>query len=126
MSDYTIKALYTAKPAENMNNVTVNGWVRTMRESKTFAFVELNDGTYFKNLQIILDEAVLADYRALYGGSIYAYDCKAVQSKGTGHSDSPTRSCSGRRGCSCRFWTFNSGSKTYHLTRKRSYRGIAS
>ncbi|MDD6871722.1 MAG: asparagine--tRNA ligase [Clostridiales bacterium] len=65
MSDYTIKALYTAKPAENMNNVTVNGWVRTMRESKTFAFVELNDGTYFKNLQIILDEAVLADYRAL-------------------------------------------------------------
>ena len=65
MSDYTIKTLYTAKPAENMNNVTVNGWVRTMRESKTFAFVELNDGTYFKNLQIILDEAALPDYRAL-------------------------------------------------------------
>ena len=65
MSDYTIKTLYTAKPAENMNNVTVNGWVRTMRESKTFAFVELNDGTYFKNLQIILDEAALPEYRAL-------------------------------------------------------------
>lgn len=65
MSDYTIKTLYTSKPTENIENVKVNGWVRTMRESKTFAFVELNDGTYFKNLQVILDETALADYRAL-------------------------------------------------------------
>ena len=43
MADYTIKELYTSKPTENMENVTVSGWVRTMRESKTFAFVELND-----------------------------------------------------------------------------------
>ena len=43
MADYTIKALYTSKPTENIENVKVSGWVRTMRESKTFAFVELND-----------------------------------------------------------------------------------
>ena len=65
MAEYTIKALYTSKPTENIENAAVNGWVRTMRESKTFAFVELNDGSYFKNLQIILDEAALPDYREL-------------------------------------------------------------
>ena len=65
MADYAIKALYTSKPVENMENVSVNGWVRTMRESKTFAFVELNDGSYFKNLQVILDEKELPDYREL-------------------------------------------------------------
>ena len=65
MADYLIKDLYTMKPTADVADVTVNGWVRTMRESKTFAFVELNDGSYFKNLQIILDEAQLSDYRAL-------------------------------------------------------------
>ncbi len=65
MADYTIRSLFDMKPTENIAGVTVNGWVRTMRESKTFAFVELNDGSYFKNLQVILDEAELSDYREL-------------------------------------------------------------
>ncbi len=65
MADYTIRALFAAKPTENIVDVHVNGWVRTMRESKTFAFVELNDGSFFKNLQIILDEAELPGYREL-------------------------------------------------------------
>ena len=34
--------------------VTVCGWVRTSRESKTMAFAELNDGTSLKHLQIAL------------------------------------------------------------------------
>lgn len=36
--------------------VTVCGWVRTYRESKTMAFLELNDGTSFKHLQIVIDK----------------------------------------------------------------------
>ena len=35
--------------------VTVCGWVRTSRESKTMAFAELNDGTSLKHLQIVID-----------------------------------------------------------------------
>ena len=31
--------------------VTVQGWVKTIRDSKKFAFIELNDGTFFNNLQ---------------------------------------------------------------------------
>ncbi|MBQ4325981.1 MAG: asparagine--tRNA ligase, partial [Mailhella sp.] len=41
---------------EPRNGVTVCGWVRTRRDSKTFAFLELNDGSCLKNLQVIIDE----------------------------------------------------------------------
>ncbi len=34
-----------------------------MRESKAFAFVELSDGTFFKNLQLVLEEGALHNYR---------------------------------------------------------------
>ena len=41
--------------------VTVCGWVRTSRDSKNMAFLELNDGTTLKHLQIVIDKAVIAD-----------------------------------------------------------------
>ncbi len=62
MAHYLIKQLFTDMPKSDVQNVRVNGWVRTIRESKAFAFVELNDGTYFKNLQIILEADRLTDY----------------------------------------------------------------
>lgn len=39
-------------------DVTVKGWVRTIREQKSFAFIELNDGSQVSNLQIILDPSL--------------------------------------------------------------------
>ena len=62
MAQQLIKQLFTNIPRANIEHLTVNGWVRTIRESKSFAFVELNDGTYFKNLQIILEADQLPDY----------------------------------------------------------------
>ena len=59
MAHYLIKELYTNMPAADLADVKINGWVRTSRESKTFAFVELNDGSYFRNLQVILEEEKL-------------------------------------------------------------------
>ncbi|MBR6533249.1 MAG: asparagine--tRNA ligase [Clostridia bacterium] len=41
--------------------VTVCGWVRTSRDSKNMAFIELNDGTTLKHLQIVIDKAVMSD-----------------------------------------------------------------
>lgn len=41
--------------------VTVCGWVRTSRDSKNMAFIELNDGTSLKHLQIVIDKSVLSD-----------------------------------------------------------------
>ena len=42
-------------------SVTVCGWVRTSRDSKNMAFLELNDGTSLKHLQIVIDKAVITD-----------------------------------------------------------------
>ena len=36
-------------------NVTICGWIRTIRRSKNMCFVELNDGTSLKNLQLVVD-----------------------------------------------------------------------
>lgn len=41
--------------------VTVCGWVRTSRDSKNMAFIELNDGTSLKHLQIVIDKAKLSE-----------------------------------------------------------------
>ncbi len=41
--------------------VTVCGWVRTSRDSKNMAFLELNDGTTLKHLQIVIDKTVLSE-----------------------------------------------------------------
>ena len=56
MEKLTIKDLY--KDYKNFENkqVTLEGWVRTVRDSKTFGFIELNDGSYFKNTQIVISD----------------------------------------------------------------------
>ena len=80
MAHYLIKDLYTNKPAADISGVKVNGWVRTIRESKAFAFVELNDGTWFKNLQIILE----ADKLPGYGDIVKAITTgAAIEAEGT-------------------------------------------
>ena len=42
--------------------VTVAGWAKTIRDSKAFGFIELNDGSCFKNTQIVFERANLANY----------------------------------------------------------------
>lgn len=38
--------------------IEVNGWVRTIRASKNFGFIELNDGSFFQNLQVVFEEGL--------------------------------------------------------------------
>jgi asparaginyl-tRNA synthetase len=51
--------------------VEVRGWVRTVRDSKTFGFIELNDGSFFKNLQLVFADTLpnFSDVRKLGAGS---------------------------------------------------------
>lgn len=58
MNKLTIRDLY--KSPNNFENKTifVEGWVKTVRDSKTFGFIELNDGSFFKNLQIVFDNTL--------------------------------------------------------------------
>ena len=56
MEKLVIKELY--KNTENYidKEVTLEGWVRTVRASKAFGFIEINDGTFFKNVQIVFTD----------------------------------------------------------------------
>ena len=56
MDKLFIKNLYqNFKDYEN-KEVTVEAWVKTVRASKNFGFIEINDGTYFKNVQIVFND----------------------------------------------------------------------
>lgn len=54
----SIKALYRNKEEYVGKTITVGGWVRSIRDSKTFGFIVLNDGSFFEPLQIVYDEAL--------------------------------------------------------------------
>ncbi len=45
--------------------ITVCGWARTIRDMKNFGFIELNDGSCFKSLQVVLERGKLANYDEL-------------------------------------------------------------
>ena len=51
-----IKQLYRNKDEYIDKKVKVAGWIRTSRMSKNFGFIELNDGSFFKNMQIVIYE----------------------------------------------------------------------
>ncbi|MEY4132304.1 MAG: Asparagine--tRNA ligase, partial [Verrucomicrobiota bacterium] len=53
-----IKVKQALSAEQPLAGVTVSGWVRTRRDAKDFSFVELNDGSCFKNLQVVVDAAV--------------------------------------------------------------------
>ena len=52
----TAKEIYTNIDEYADSTVTLGGWVRTVRTSKTFGFIELNDGTFFKSIQIVFED----------------------------------------------------------------------
>ena len=61
----TIKELYRNKEEYIGKTVKVAGWIRTSRASKNFGFVELNDGSFFKNMQIVLSDEKLENFKEL-------------------------------------------------------------
>ena len=58
MKKLTIKDLYLNKENYKDKEISISAWVRTVRDSKSFGFLELNDGTYFKNLQIVFNDTL--------------------------------------------------------------------
>lgn len=58
----TIRELYHDTSRFNGSRIEVAGWIRTIRDQKRFAFIELNDGSFFQNLQIVLEADTIANY----------------------------------------------------------------
>ena len=69
-----------------MDQVLIKGWVRTRRDSKGFSFIEVNDGSSLKNIQVVADEKLpnYEDIKKLTTGSALAVDGQLVESKGGG------------------------------------------
>ena len=57
MSYTKIAAIYADSETLAGQTVTVGGWARTIRDMKNFGFIELNDGSCFKNLQVVMESA---------------------------------------------------------------------
>lgn len=60
-----VKNLYRDKEEYVGKTVRVAGWMRTSRISKKFGFVELNDGSFFKNIQVVVDEAKVDNFKEI-------------------------------------------------------------
>ncbi len=53
-----IRDLFRNKEAYENKKITVGGWVRSIRNSKTFGFIVVNDGTFFEPLQVVFSETL--------------------------------------------------------------------
>lgn len=75
METATVKELFARSDNYLNKKIQISGWVKTVRSSKTFGFIELNDGTFFSNLQIVYDDK-LANFqevaRLITGSAIIA------------------------------------------------------
>ena len=56
MKDLSVKDLFKKTKSYENKEIVLEGWVRTVRDSKNFGFIELNDGTFFKNVQIVFND----------------------------------------------------------------------
>ena len=69
-----IRELYRNYESFSGKTIEIEGWVRTNRASKSFGFIELNDGTFFLPVQVVYEEAFLENFpeisRLLTGSSV--------------------------------------------------------
>ena len=72
MERTVIAALFADQEALSGQTITVCGWARTIRDMKTFGFIELNDGSCFKNLQVVMDANALDNYKEIAGQNVGA------------------------------------------------------
>ena len=56
MENIIIKKLFRNPEEFYGKEIQISGWVRTLRDQKTFGFIEVNDGSFFKNIQVVFDD----------------------------------------------------------------------
>ncbi len=72
MSYTKIAAIFADSEQLDGKEITVGGWARTIRDMKNFGFVELNDGSCFKNLQVVLESGALENYKEIAAQNVGA------------------------------------------------------
>ena len=62
MKRQLIREIYESPESFGGKSVTVGGWVRNLRDSKAFGFIDLNDGSYFKSVQVVFERDIVNNY----------------------------------------------------------------
>jgi len=57
-----VKEIYRNSESYKDSSVHLEGWVRTVRSSKNFGFIELNDGSFFKNIQVVFEDGRIDNF----------------------------------------------------------------
>ncbi len=57
-----IRQIYESPESFGGKTVTLGGWVRNLRDSKAFGFIDLNDGSYFKSIQVVFEREIVNNY----------------------------------------------------------------
>ncbi|MBD5632648.1 MAG: asparagine--tRNA ligase [Clostridia bacterium] len=88
MKHIDVKELFTNGEKYKNTVVTVCGWVRTWRDSKSVSFIELNDGTSLKNVQLVIEKGALDENQvraALVVGAALQVEGKFIPSERNGY-----------------------------------------
>ena len=60
-----IKTIFEDPVAFDGKTVTLGGWARSIRDSKAFGFIDLNDGSCFKGVQVVFERERIANYEEI-------------------------------------------------------------
>ncbi|CCG90621.1 asparagine--tRNA ligase [Pediococcus pentosaceus] len=72
MENTLVKTLYSQAEHDADVEVEVTGWLKTSRSSKKISFLEINDGSYIKNVQVIMDNNALENSEEIRKAAIYS------------------------------------------------------
>ena len=75
MTEVTIRTLYADPPRESAPGTQICGWVRSIRDSKNFAFITLSDGTHQQTLQVVAEPDKIDNYKDVARQNVGAALC---------------------------------------------------
>ena len=65
MKEILLRELFRNTDQYQDKEVTVRGWIRNNRSSNKFGFIELNDGSFFKSVQVVYEEEFIDNFEEI-------------------------------------------------------------
>ena len=72
MKRQLIKEIYVCPESFGGKTITIGGWVRNLRDSKAFGFIDLNDGSCFGSIQVVFEREKINNYDEIAGQNVGA------------------------------------------------------
>ena len=60
-----VKEIFANPEKFDGKEISISGWIRTLRSSNVFGFIEINDGTFFKNIQVVFESENIPNYKEI-------------------------------------------------------------